>query len=83
VRGSELRLKLVAHFLIRLEIIALTGKETRDRNLVVLVRLYPQLASMMTVRNESLVELLNRERKCEIFRVTVPDVAHEPVKYAI
>ncbi|HEY3258548.1 MAG TPA: hypothetical protein VGJ64_06800, partial [Gemmatimonadaceae bacterium] len=71
------------HLLIRLEIIALTGKETRDRDLVVLVRLYPQLTSMVTVWNESLVELLNRERKCEILRVTVPDVAHEPVKYAI
>jgi hypothetical protein len=38
---------------------------------------------VMPVGDERLVELLNRERKCEILRVTVTDVADEAMKYAV
>jgi len=83
VAGPKLRDELVAHRLIREEIIALARKKPRDCNLVILVRLDAELAAMMTIRYESLVELLHGERERQVLRVTVPDVAHKAMKYSI
>ena len=75
--------ELVAHRLIGEQIIALAGEKPRDRNLIILVRLDAELAAMMTIRDESLVQLLHGERERQVFRVTVPDVAHKAMKYSI
>jgi hypothetical protein len=77
------RFELVAHRLVGEEIIALAGKQPAHCDLIVLIRLDPELTPMMPVRNESLVQLLNRERHREVFRMTMPDVAHEAMKYSI
>ena len=75
--------ELVAHRLIGEQIIALAGEQSRDRNLIILVRLDAELAAMMTIRNERLVQLLHGERERQVLRVTVPDVAHKAMKYSI
>jgi len=75
--------ELVAHRLIGEQIIALTGQKSRDCHLVILVRLDAELAAMMTIRYECLVQLLYREREREVLRVPVPDVAHKAMKYSI
>jgi len=81
------RLKLgaqpVAHRLVREQIITFTREQPAHCDLVILIRFDSELTPMMTIRNQSLVELLNREWKREVFRVTVPDVAHEAMKYSI
>ena len=80
---ANLGLELVAHRLICEQIIALAGKKSANCNLVILIRLDAELAAMMTIRNESLVQFLNRERHREVLRMTMPDVAHEAMKYSI
>ena len=81
--GLKLGLQLVAHHLVREQIVALSGEKSAHRDLIVLIGLDSQLAAMMTIRNERLVELLNREWKGEILRVTVPDVADQAMKYSV
>jgi len=83
VRRLELRFQLIAHRLIGEQIITLTRQEPRHRDLVILIRLDPELTPVMAVGNQSLVELLNRERKCQVLGMPVADVAHQPMKYAI
>jgi hypothetical protein len=83
VTRAELGLELVAHRLVSEEVVSLAREKPTHRYLVVLVRLDAELAAMMPVRNESLVELLNRERQGQIFRMTMPDVADESMKYAV
>lgn len=79
----QLGLELVTHRLVCEEVVALAGKETAHRNLVILVRLDPELAPVMTIRNQCLVQLLDRERKRQVLGVTMPDVADEAMKYSV
>ena len=81
--GLKLRFELLAHRLVGEQIIALAGEKPAHRNLVILIRLDSELAPMMPVRNQSLVKLLNRERRGEILGVTMPDVADEAMKYSV
>ncbi len=81
--GLQLGLDLVLHRLVSKQIIALAGQQSAHGNLIILIRLDAELASMMTIRDESFVKLLNRERKGEVFRMAVPDVAHKAMKYSI
>jgi hypothetical protein len=83
VRRLELRLQLLAHRLIGLQIVALAGEQPHHRCLVVLIRLDSQLAAVVPVGNQGLVELLHGEREREVLGVAVADIAHQPVKYAI
>jgi len=83
MRRRELGLKLVPHFRIRLQVVALTREKARHRDLIVLIRLDSKLTPMMAVRDQGLVQLLDREWERQILRVPVADVAHQPVKYAI
>ncbi len=83
MRRLELRFQLIAHRLIGEQIITLTRQEPRHRDLVILIRLDPELTPVMAVGNQSLVELLNRERKRQVLGMPVADVAHQPMKYAI
>jgi hypothetical protein len=83
VKRRELRLQLVAHLGICLQIVALTGEESGDRNLIILVRLDAELAAMMPVGNQRFVKLLHSERQRQVFRMTVADVAHQSMKNAI
>jgi hypothetical protein len=76
-------LELVPHLRIGLEIIALTRQQSRDRDFVILVRLYSELAAMMPVWNQRLVKLLNSEGERQVLGMAVADVAHQPVKNAI
>lgn len=80
---ADLGLQFVAHRLVGEQIIALAGKKATHCNLVILIRLDAELAAMMPIRDERLVQLLDRERHREVFRMTMPDVAHEAMKYAI
>ncbi len=79
----KLRLELVAHHLICEQIVALPGEKPAHRDLIILIGLDSELTTMMTIRNQCLVKLLNRERQSEILRMAVPDVAHEAMKYSI
>ena len=79
----ELCLELFAHRLICEQIVTLAGEETADGNLVILIRLDPELAPVMAVRNQCLVQLLHRERQRQVLGMTMPDVAHEPMKYSV
>lgn len=79
----ELGLQFFAHGLIGLEIIALPRKKPADCDLVILVRLDRQLAPVMAIGNQGLVQLLNRERQSEILGMTMPDVADEAMKYSV
>lgn len=83
MRRSELILKLVPHRRIREQIVALTRQQPGHRNLVILIGLDSELAAVMTIRNKSFVQLLNREREREVLGVPVADVAHQPMKYAV
>lgn len=80
---TDLGLELVAHRLICEQIIALARKQATHCYLVILIRLDAELAAMMTIRDESFIQLLHSERHREVFRMTMPDVAHEAMKYAI
>ena len=75
--------KLIAHCLIGEQIIALAGEKSGNSNLVILIRLYPELTAMVTIRNQRLVQLLYRKRQREILGVTVPDVADQAMKNSI
>jgi hypothetical protein len=79
----KLCLQLVAHRLVGEQIVTLAGKEPAHCYLVILIRLDSELTPVMAVGNQRLVKLLNRERRREIFRVAVPDVADKAMKYAI
>lgn len=79
----QLRLELVAHRLIGEQIIPLAGEKSAHCDLIVLIRLDSELAAMMPVRNQCLVQLLHREREREVLRVPMPDVAHQAMKYPI
>lgn len=75
--------ELVAHCLIGEQIISLARKKSRDRNLIILICLDAELAPVMAVGNERLVQLLNSEGEREILRVTVPDVADQAMKNSV
>ena len=79
----QLGLELVAHRLVCEEVVPLAGKETADRNLVILVGFDSELAPVMAIRNQRLVQLLDRERKRQVLGVTMPDVADEAMKYSV
>ena len=81
--GLELGDELVAHRLIREQIISLTREQSRHRYLIVLIRFDAELAAMMTIWDQCLVQLLNSERERQVFGVAVPDVADKSVKDAI
>lgn len=51
----ELRLELVPHRRISLEIVALAAEKAGHRDFVILVRFDPELATMMPVRNQCFV----------------------------
>ena len=81
--GLELGDELVAHCLIREQIISLPRQKSRDSDLVILICLDPELAPMVAIRNECLIQLLHGEGEREILRVTVPDVADKAMKNSI
>ena len=81
--GLELGDELVAHRLIREQIISLTREQSRHRYLIVLIRFDPQLSPMVAIRNERLVKLLHGEGEREILRVSMPDVADQAMKNSI
>ncbi len=83
MRGLEFCFQLVAHRLISLQIIALARQQARHRDLVILIRFYPQLSPVMPVRDQRLVQLLDCERERQVLGVAVADVAHQPMKYAV
>lgn len=79
--------ELVAHRFLKgilgNEIAALTGKQAHQRDLVVLIGLDLELAAVMPVRKEILVELRYLEGTAKQVRITHPDILHEPAKHAI
>lgn len=83
MRRAKLGLELVAHFGIGQQIITLAGQEPGYRNLIILIGFDSELATVVPVRDQSLIQLLHRERERQVLRMPVTDVAHQPVKNAI
>jgi hypothetical protein len=79
----KLSLELVPHLRIGQQIIALAREKPRYRDLIILIRFNSELATVMPIRDESLVKLLHSEREGEILGMPVTDVAHQPMKNTI
>src|SRR6185437_1763822 len=77
VRRLELRPKGIAHAVVDDQIIARAGEELGERDLVVLVGLEAELAAMMPVRQDALVQLTDAERLRQILREPGADGAHQ------
>jgi hypothetical protein len=65
------------------QISALTGEQSQQRQLIVLVRLDPKLAPMVTIGHDVLVELGDFERAIHVLRVLGANSLHEPLEYAV
>jgi len=81
------RRQLVAHgFRQRIldnDVAALAGEQPHQRDLVILVRLDLQLAPIVTVWEQGLIQLRDLEGTAQQVRIAHPDILHEPAKHAV
>src|SRR3989337_1645787 len=71
VRGGDFALQPLLHGFVGADVAALSGNEPGDRRFVVLIGLDAQVAPVVTVRDQRVVQLGYRERHAEILGVPV------------
>jgi hypothetical protein len=83
VRGGDLFLESLLHRFVGPDVPALARYQPRDRRLVILVGLDPQVTTVMAVRHQRIVELSDRKRHAQVLGVAVSDVRDQPLKQSV
>jgi hypothetical protein len=81
--ARELALDGVLHARIADEISALASEEPQERCLVILICLYPELAAMVPVRHDVLIELGYLKRSIHVLRILGANPLHETAEHAV
>ena len=73
----------ILHRLVGADVSLLSGKQASHRRFVILIGLDAEVAAIVTVGDQRIVQLLDSERHAEILGVAVSDIVHQSLEESV
>ena len=80
MRGLELLFQAVLHRLVGAHVPFLTGKKAGYGSFVILIGLDAEIAAIVPIGHQRVIQLLDSERHTQVFGVAVPDVVYQSLE---